>query len=57
MERFIDVYVSSSLGPGTIVRAQHAYTKGISTETALHSIVCQSPVRKIAELKAIPCRN
>ena len=41
LERIIDAHIRSSLGSDTLSTAQHAYMKGKSTDTALHSLVSQ----------------
>ena len=39
IERLVDHYIRSSLDPSLLSSSQHAYCKGKSTETALHTIV------------------
>lgn len=39
LERLVEHFIRSRLTPNQISRAQHAYCKGKSTETALHTIV------------------
>ncbi|XP_065359422.1 uncharacterized protein LOC135953441 [Calliphora vicina] len=39
MERLIDLHLRSSINPNRLSMSQHAYMKGRSVETALHSLV------------------
>ena len=39
MERLVDNFIRMRLDPAVMSRSQHAYCKGKSTETALHTIV------------------
>lgn len=39
LERILDIFIRNQLPSDRISRAQHAYTKGKSTETALHEVV------------------
>ena len=41
LERLIELYLKSIINPNMLSKAQHAYCKGKSTETALHSLVAQ----------------
>lgn len=38
LEKILDAYIRDKLPSASISKAQHAYTKGRSTETALHSL-------------------
>jgi len=39
LERLIDIYIRLTVNPSLLSGAQHAYRKGRSTDTALHSLV------------------
>ena len=39
LERLIDVYIRTSINPSMWAKSQHAYCKGKSVETALHTLV------------------
>ena len=39
--RLLELYLKSVINPNMLSKAQHAYCKGKSTETALHSLVSQ----------------
>jgi ribonuclease HI len=39
MERMLDCYLRRTIDPGLLSSSQHAYSKGKSTETALHELV------------------